>query len=212
MNDTPHQHAHYYDRSPATPRDEHEFTLATPRGPLTMRTAGGVFSSRDLDKGTAVLLSTLADHPELWPATDSQVCDLGCGAGPIALWLATVTPDCRVDAVDVNERAVAICAANAARLGLSNIQATTPEAVPPERRYDLIVSNPPIRIGKSALHDLLSTWLSRLTDTGSAILVVSKNLGSDSLAQWMMTNSYEVTKLSSKKGFRVLRVARQHPC
>ena len=210
MNDTPQQHAHYYDRSPASPRDEHEFTLDTPRGPLTMRAAGGVFSSRDLDKGTAVLLSTLADHPHLWPTDGSRVCDLGCGAGPIALWLATVSANCSIDAVDVNERAVAICAANAARLGLSHIQATTPETVPTDRRYDLIVSNPPIRIGKDALHDLLSTWLSRLTDTGLAILVVSKNLGSDSLARWLMNNSYEVTKLASKKGFRVLQVARAH--
>ena len=72
--------------------------------------------------------------------------------------------------------------------------------------YDQIWSNPPIRIGKSALHDLLRTWLARLTPGGVAYLVVGKNLGADTLAAWLISEGFSCTRLSSAKGFRVLEV------
>lgn len=174
-----------------------------------MRTSAGVFASHELDKGTSVLLSTLADHRELWPAPGSSVCDLGCGAGPIAVWLATVCREAKIDAVDVNERALDLCRGNARRLDLNGISPCHPDSVPSDRRYDLIVSNPPIRIGKDALHSLLNDWLGRLSDHGAAVMVVGKNLGADSLATWLLGQGFDVNKLASKKGFRVFHVVRR---
>ena len=73
---------------------------------------------------------------------------------------------------------------------------------------DLIWSNPPVRIGKAALHDMLLTWLGLLSDDGEAWLVVSRNLGADSLMKWLAAQGHDVERAASSKGFRVLRVGR----
>ena len=72
--------------------------------------------------------------------------------------------------------------------------------------YDEIWSNPPIRIGKAALHDLLRSWLPRLRPGGAARLVVARNLGADSLQRWLIDQGYACERAASAKGFRVLVV------
>ena len=138
----------------------------------------------------------------------SLLCDLGCGTGAIALALAVLYPHCSVAAIDVNERARALCAENAVRNGLHNVMVISPDEFEQAAQISLLWSNPPIRIGKEALHDLLSTWLSRLKPHGLAHLVIGKNLGADSLTNWLNDNSYHATKIASSKGFRVLEVRR----
>src|SRR5690606_23138776 len=110
-------------------------------------------------------------------------------------------------AVDVNERALELTQENAARLGVV-IHATPPESVPDDLRFDAIVSNPPIRIGKAALHELLGLWLPRLTEDGRAHLVVGKNLGADSLQRWLVEQGRPTERVASARGFRVLEVER----
>ena len=83
-----------------------------------------------------------------------------------------------------------------------------PEQVEPGVRYDEIWSNPPIRIGKEALHELLLTWLPRLAPDGVARLVVARNLGADTLQRWLIEQGYAVERTASAKGFRVLVVYR----
>ena len=153
--------------------------------------------------GTALLLRTAPAPPPAGVALD-----LGCGAGAIALALARRAPAPTVWAVDVNERARALCAANAAANGLTNVVVAAPDEVPADVRFDVIWSNPPIRIGKAALHELLPTWLDRLTPTGRAVLVVQKHLGSDSLQRWLTEQGWPTTRLASAKGYRLLDV---HP-
>jgi 16S rRNA (guanine1207-N2)-methyltransferase len=82
------------------------------------------------------------------------------------------------------------------------------EDVPEEVRFAAIWSNPPIRIGKQALHELLLRWLARLTERGAAIMVVQKNLGSDSLQRWLTESGWPTERLTSRHGFRVLRTRR----
>ena len=110
--------------------------------------------------------------------------------------------------VEVNDRAARLCRDNAAALGLENVSVQRPDEVPDEQTYDLIWSNPPIRIGKPALHELLLRWLPRLVDGGVAHLVVGKNLGADSLAAWLTAQGWPTEKMASAKGFRVLRSQR----
>ena len=105
----------------------------------------------------------------------------------------------------MNRRAVLLANENAAALGVADrFAAMTPEEVPEDARFDEIWSNPPIRIGKTALHDLLLTWLPRLVPGGRAVLVVGKNLGADSLQRWLGEQGYPTERLASAKGFRVL--------
>ena len=165
---------------------------------MTLDTGSGVFARGRVDIGTSVLLR------ETDPPGPGRYLDLGCGYGVIGLAIAAAQPESVVEAVDVNERAVLLANQNAAALGVEGrFHAGTPEQLAPAS-YDEIWSNPPIRIGKPALHQLLLSWLPRLAVGGRAVLVVGKNLGADSLAGWLDEQGYPTTRLASAKGFRVL--------
>jgi 16S rRNA (guanine1207-N2)-methyltransferase len=173
---------------------------------LELETDAGVFSADRLDPGTRMLLDTAPAPP---PAGD--LVDVGCGYGPLALVLAARSPAARVWAVDVNERALGLCARNAARAGLANVRAVAPTEPGLPARVDAIWSNPPLRIGKQALHTLLAGWLGRLTPQGSAHLVVQRHLGSDSLHRWLEAEGWPVQRVASRAGYRVLKVDAARP-
>jgi 16S rRNA (guanine1207-N2)-methyltransferase len=171
---------------------------------LTLTTDRGVFGGGGIDPGTKYLL---LDGPQPPPDTTGHLLDLGCGYGPIALALTRRAPAATVWAVDVNERARALTAANAEAVGAANVRVAAPEDVPADVRFAGIWSNPPIRIGKPALHALLLTWLDRLEPDGHAWLVVHKHLGSDSLARWLGRIGFPAERLGSRAGYRILEVA-----
>ena len=195
---------HYFSDTPTGPERRREITIDLFGRTVTVATANGVFAGDGLDRGTAVLLR------EVPPPTGSpRILDLGCGWGPIALALALACPGARIDAVDVNDRALALCRDNADRLQVGGqVRVHRPDQVPSRTRYDELWSNPPIRIGKAALHDLLLTWLPRLAPTGVAHLVVGKNFGADTLGGWLVEQGFRCTRTATAKGFRVLKV---HP-
>ncbi|HEY7722984.1 MAG TPA: methyltransferase [Pedococcus sp.] len=201
------EHEHYFTAQPASPGEQRSLTVRLAGREVTVRTAPGIFSPDGLDKGTAVLLREVPPPP-----ASGQLLDVGCGWGPIALTLGMLSPAATVWAVDVNERSVGLAQANAHSLGLGNVRALTPAQVPDDVRFATIWSNPPIRIGKAALHELLMAWLPRLEAGGAAYLVVQKNLGSDSLQRWLgehlPADAYAVERFASDKGFRVLAVHR----
>jgi 16S rRNA (guanine1207-N2)-methyltransferase len=167
---------------------------------LALETDAGVFSASRLDPGTRLLLDTVPAPPP-----SGNLLDLGCGYGPLALTMAARSPGAAVWAVDVNERALALCERNAQRAGLANVRCLPPgdPALPGE--LAVIWSNPPIRIGKQALHAMLVHWLGRLAPGGSAYLVVQRHLGSDSLHRWLAESGWPVTRVASRTGYRVLR-------
>jgi 16S rRNA G1207 methylase RsmC len=201
------EHEHYFTAQPASPGEQRSLTVRLAGREVRVRTAPGIFSPDGLDKGTAVLLREVPPPP-----ASGQLLDVGCGWGPIALTLGMLSPAATVWAVDVNERSVGLAQANAHSLGLGNVRALTPAQVPDDVRFATIWSNPPIRIGKAALHELLMAWLPRLEAGGAAYLVVQKNLGSDSLQRWLgehlPADAYAVERFASDKGFRVLAVHR----
>ncbi len=196
---------HYFTARPASAGDLRPLTVRLGGRELQLATAAGVFSPDRLDVGTQVLLR---EAPQ--PPSHGHLLDLGCGWGPVTLQLALASPAATVWAVDVNERAVDLVRRNAEHAGLANVRACLPDDVPPDVRFAAIWSNPPIRVGKAALHDLLLRWLPRLDDAASAYLVVQKNLGSDSLQRWLADQlaprGFTVARHASAKGFRVLRV------
>ena len=177
--------------------------------------SNGVFSGSRLDLGTSVLLKQAPEPPE-----HGNLLDLGCGWGPIALSRAFASPEATVWAADVNERALELTELNAKRNGCGNVRVirtdadakpVDPTALSPDLTFDAIWSNPPIRIGKEALHTMLMNWLPRLSPDGVTYLVVQKNLGADSLINWLadaLGDGYAVSKYHSAKGFRVIEVAR----
>ena len=186
------------------------YTFTVGAHTYTVKTDSGVFSTDRLDKGTAVLLDAFESGKlPISSNVTGDIVDLGCGAGPLTLVMAKQFPQCRVWAVDINERARELCKANAKENHLSNINVVAPNEIPADLTIALLWSNPPVRIGKEALHELLATWMQRLDATGVAYLVMSKNLGADSLHAWLTELGYTVTKCASRKGFRVLSVSRR---
>ena len=194
---------HYFTAKPSAPSRPEPVELYLPDMQLTLMADRGVFSGGRVDPGTLALLK---ESPR--PPARGDLLDLGCGYGPIACALARRSPAATVWAVDVNSRALELTAANAASLGISNLKAASPDDVPTGVVFEGIWSNPPIRVGKDALHELLSTWLDRLDAGARAWLVVNRHLGSDSLAEWLGRSGWSVRRAASKSGYRVLEVTR----
>jgi 16S rRNA (guanine1207-N2)-methyltransferase len=194
---------HYFSADPAAPFARESFTCEVWGHSLRLVSGAGVFSRGHLDHATAVLFR------ETEPPPAGRLLDLGCGYGVIGLALAVAVPGATVTGVDVNERALLLANENAAALGVADrFTATTPGEVDPASTYDEIWSNPPIRIGKDALHDLLLAWLPRLAPGGRLVMVVGKNLGADSLQRWLGEQGWPTGRIGSAKGFRVLETRR----
>jgi 16S rRNA (guanine1207-N2)-methyltransferase len=205
---------HYFSADPSVPFDREPFSCEVWGKRLDLVSGSGVYSRGRLDIGTSVLFR------EAEPPAPGHVLDLGTGYGVIGLAIAAswradgVLPgsESGVTGVEVNQRAVLLANQNATALGLQDrFIACDPAIVPEDVRVDEIWSNPPIRIGKHALHHLLLHWFARLRPDGRAVMVVGKNLGADSLQAWLTDRGYPTTRLASAKGFRVLESRREAP-
>ena len=203
---------HYFTPDPGTASAEREVELTLPDLTVRLRADRGTFSADRVDAGTKLLLADGAR-----PAPDARhLLDLGCGWGPIAVALARRAPEATVWAVDVTERAVALCRANAEAAGATNLRAlVVPDddplaGIPDDVALDGVWSNPPIRIGKAALHHLLAAALDRLAPSGSAHLVVQKHLGADSLQRWLQAQGWACDRRASRAGYRLLDATTAH--
>jgi 16S rRNA G1207 methylase RsmC len=195
---------HYFSEAPDSKFKPKEIQVEIDGRAVTVTTAGGIFSPDHIDQGTLVLLDHLDEVPP-----SGNLLDVGCGWGPIALSLASRAPQATVWAIDVNQRSLDLTAANAARLGLKNVKVSRPEDLPVDLRFRGIWSNPPIRVGKDVLHEILQTWLPRLEEFAEGYLVVQKNLGADSLHRWLedeLPDGFSTVRVETAKGFRVLCV------
>lgn len=195
---------HYFTADPSAPFKRAPVSANVWGHWLELTSGSGVFAQGRLDIGTGVLLREQSP-----PVGARSVLDLGCGYGVIGLAIAVAVPEAAVCAVDVNERALLLANENAAALGVADrFRAMRPDEVEPGLEFDEIWSNPPIRIGKEALHALLLAWLPRLAPGGRARMVVGKNLGADSLAAWLTESGFPTARVGSAKGFRVLEARR----
>ena len=198
---------HYFSSSPESDPGLRQFHVRLAGHAYELTTANGIFSPERIDVGTNVLLANVPTPPP-----GGNFLDLGCGWGPIALTLALESPHATVWAVDVNERALDLVRRNSDALGLTNVNAVTPDDVPDDTSFVTMWSNPPIRVGKNELHGLLERWIPRLEPASDAWLVVQRNLGSDSLHRWMQATfpeEYTFVRTATSKGYRVIR-ARRH--
>jgi 16S rRNA (guanine1207-N2)-methyltransferase len=193
--------SHYFDAAPAVGSKPRKVHLHVGELALELQADRGVFGSHGVDLGTLVLLKEAPPPPQ-----SGEILDLGSGYGPIAIAVARQSPEANIWAVDINQRALELTIANAATARVTNVTVASPEQVPEHVRFAAIYSNPPVRVGKAALHELLLKWLPRLQPGGHAYLVVQRNLGADSLMAWLATQGFEVNRLKAKKGYRVLEV------
>jgi 16S rRNA (guanine1207-N2)-methyltransferase len=193
----------YFAEQPAAPARPGTVHVLLADLHLALTTDSGVFSPGRLDPGTRLLLDAAPPPP-----AEGDLLDLGTGYGPLALVLASRAPAARVWAIDVNRRALDLCEGNASAAGLANLTCALPDDPALPASYQLIWSNPPIRIGKQALHALLATWLGRLADGASGYLVVQRNLGADSLQRWLTETGWQADRVAARAGYRLLQVTR----
>lgn len=194
---------HYFSHQPSS-RDRRAQREIEIRGrTYTVNVSSGVFASRGLDIGTKVLLGEVPDPP-----LGAAAVDVGCGWGPLTLALADSLAHTggRVWAVDPNMRARQLTKDNLELAGLSATVTTPEEALAHPTQFDVVWSNPPVRVGKDALRTLLSQWLGKLAPNGEAWFVIGKNLGADTHHRWLLDNGWDAQRIASRKGFRVLRV------
>lgn len=195
---------HYFSGSPDAAERRRSVTASVWGHHLELQSSSGVFANGRVDSGTAVLFRETEP-----PTSEGTYLDLGCGYGVIACAIAASVPTADVWAVDVNERAVRLTHDNALACGLGGrVHAALPDEVPDRLVFDEVWSNPPIRIGKPALHELLLTWFNRIAPEGRAVLVVGRHLGADSLQRWLDDEGWRCRRLASAKGFRVLEARR----
>ena len=197
---------YFTDSEPASADELHLIRDRVRGFDLEMWVSDRVFSGSRIDLGTRQLLAEAPALPER-----GNFLDVGCGWGPLAITMGLESPEASVWAVDVNSRALDLTARNASLNEAENVHTLHAEEAPEKLlsqgvTFDVIWSNPPIRIGKNALHELLKTWLSMLSKNGVAYLVVQKNLGADSLTQWLCQQGFPAEKIASKKGYRIIKV------
>lgn len=203
MNDT----SQYFDEDPSVESKPVSFTRTICGEEYEFKTDRGVFAKGSLDKATEVLIKEFNDN---YVGTPKSIVDVGAGYGPLISFAAKKFSDARIIAIEPNERARSLCNFNYKKnVADTRLEIYTPADVPQDLKCDLIISNPPIRIGKVALYELLSFWSNRLESNGEIWLVMSKNLGADSCAKFLETEcGLRVTRIASKKGFRVLSCTR----
>lgn len=206
---------HYFTPAPEVPSAPRLVELVLPDTRFELGTDRGMFSPNRIDAGTKLLLledplrvAARAGASSGTGARSGGPCtlvDLGCGYGPIALTLARRHPDATIWAVDVNERALDRCRANAAALGLTNVLVGREDELPTDAPVSAVYSNPPIRVGKAALQALLVRWAGRLVVGAPLLLVVRRDLGAESLEHWMTDRGWAPTRLAARAGYRVLQ-------
>lgn len=190
---------HYFSASPTS---EHRYAEAeyVYRGEtLRFLTDAGVFSRGEVDFGTDVLLRALPQEMA------GRVLDLGCGWGPVGASVGKKYPACRIVMSDVNERALALAAKNAAANG---VQAETAQSDGLERvegPFDYILTNPPIRAGKQVIYRLFAESAQKLSPEGSLYIVIRKQQGAESAVKYLKTIFQQVDTVDKSGGFWVIR-------
>ena len=169
---------------------------------LSFMTDAGVFSKGELDAGSRLLLDAL-------PALTGDVLDLGCGWGAIGVAIARANPQARVVMADVNRRALALARENCARNGVTAeiVESDGLRAVM-DRRFDAVVTNPPIRAGKQVIYRMFADAAGALQPGGALYLVIRKQQGAESCVKYLQTLYEQVEKLDRSAGFWVLKASK----
>lgn len=195
---------HYYSQSPDVKHNRHVHEVTLRGFSFRLVTDAGVFSKSGVDYGSRVLIDAL----EL--ESNAKVLDVGCGYGPIGLTAAKLVPQGQVTMIDINERAVELSRENAKLNGISNVtvlQSDIYEAVK-SMSFNAIITNPPIRAGKSVVHQIFEEGYQLLEQGGSMWVVIQKKQGAPSAEAKLEELFGEVEEVTKDKGYRIFRAVK----
>ncbi|MBB6675039.1 class I SAM-dependent methyltransferase [Cohnella nanjingensis] len=194
---------HYYTERPTVRSDKRTIAAELRGFRFQFTSDSGVFSRDGVDYGSRVLIGMM----EIPPA--AAILDVGCGYGPIGLTAARLAPQGHVTMLDINERAAALSRENAALNGIGNVTVQTSdlyEAVEGQR-FDVILSNPPIRAGKAVVHRILAEAKEHLKPGGSLWIVIQNKQGAPSARAKLeeLFGEDAVEEIGKDKGYRIYR-------
>lgn len=195
---------HYYSKSPQA-RHERQHFAATIRGhTLRFITDAGVFAKRGIDYGSQLLIEHM-DIPE-----QARVLDVGCGYGPLGLFAAKITDSAHVTMIDINERAIALAKENAALNQLAHVHIMQSDLYDRVTGSDftVVVTNPPIRAGKSVVHTIYEGAAERLSAGGHLWVVIQKKQGAASTLQKLQQLFVAVEEVAKSKGYRIYKATK----
>ena len=192
---------HYYTNNVNARSDEKDFAYTLRGHKLKFTTDIGVFSKRDVDFGSRLLVETFAE-----PEISGNILDVGCGYGPIGLSLAKSYPNRNVHMVDVNQRALELAKKNAMNNGVENVmiyESHCYEGV--DDRFAAILSNPPIRAGKKVVHAIIEEAKEYLVENGELWIVIQKKQGAPSAKEKMEQVYGNCEMVDRDKGYFILK-------
>lgn len=203
---------HYFENQKDLASKKSRFDISVCGKKLNFITDLGVFSRTHLDDASELLLKTLIEKnvlPSQPLNAQMKALDLGCGYGPLSLFFKSFFPYFEVEAVEVNERALNLAKENA-RQNQLNVHFVLDDARTylKDEVYDVIFTNPPIRVGKKVLYELIEKAYYALKNEADLFLVIGKKQGADSMEKYLKTFSGQVTCLEKDKGFKVFRLTK----
>ena len=194
----------YYAENPTSQHDEHVVDYRVNDIHLKFTTDAGVFSKMRVDYGSGVLIKKMADVN--FPS--NNILDVGTGYGPLGLFAAKFWPTQTVEMVDVNQRGLDLAKKNAELNHIDNVAIFASDVysnIAPEKKYGLIVTNPPIRAGKTVVSNILSGAKSHLVSGGVLLVVIQKKQGEPSARKLLTKTFGNCTILKRDKGYYVLQ-------
>lgn len=193
--------AHYFTNEENL-KSEIEKVIAEINGiPFYFYTDNGVFSKGELDFGTELLLKNFKyDNPN-----NKTLLDIGCGCGPIGIYASHL--GFTVDMSDVNKRAIHLSKMSLKEQGLNANVFESDAYKNITNKYDYIVSNPPIRVGKEKLYEIVMNAKEHLKDDGSLWIVVRKQQGAESMVRDMKNAYKTIEVVAKKKGFFIIKAS-----
>ncbi|WP_078382564.1 class I SAM-dependent methyltransferase [Sutcliffiella halmapala] len=193
---------HYYTNKPSVESNRQQWEFELKGNKFTFTTDTGVFSKKEVDFGSRVLIEEFAE-----PSVSGDILDVGCGYGPIGLSLAKAFPARKVEMIDVNERAIELAKENASKNRIENVNifASDIYANVTSSNYAAILSNPPIRAGKKVVHEILEKAYQHLAPHGELWIVIQKKQGAPSAVEKLEEIFEEVEVVTKKKGYYIIK-------
>lgn len=192
---------HYYSQQPEARHDRRSIDTVLRGRSLRFVSDAGVFSKGDIDHGSRVLIEAM-EIPD-----GAEVLDVGCGYGPIGISAALLAPKGHVTMIDINSRAVELARENARHNGASNVTVMESDKLSAVagQKFDVVLTNPPIRAGKSVVHEIFEQACDHLKDGGNLWIVIQKKQGAPSAVAKLESLFPVVEEMGKDKGYRIIR-------
>ncbi len=194
---------HYYSKTPKSDLNENIIEWTVKEIKLHLYTGSGVFSKNGIDFGSQLLIETFFDDFE---SKKGAILDIGCGYGPIGIYIAANFKEANVEMADINKRGIELALKNIDANKIRNIKAFISDGYSEiSKTYDAVVTNPPIRAGKKIVFSFYEGAYLHLREGGAFYCVIQKKQGAESSQKKLKELFGNCEIINRKSGYRILK-------